>query len=165
MLLTNIKTTMIPVYPEGQKALFEKLGYSPAVRSGNFLFVAGQVGVGSDGKVVQDPKEQMRLAFQKVIDLVEAAGMTKEDIVEVKTFHVDMLEHEDVAIEVKKEFFPHPPFPAFTGLIEVKRLGMEGLLLEVAATAHVPNSLESVQAEVAKEAQDSVRSDASGQES
>ena len=32
------------VFPAGRQALYEKNRYSPAVRSGDFLFVSGQVG-------------------------------------------------------------------------------------------------------------------------
>ena len=70
-----------------------------------------------------------------MFDLVEEAGLAASDIAEVRTFHVDMDAHEATFLKVKREFFPAPPFPAFTGLVEVKKLGMNGLLLEVAATA------------------------------
>ena len=124
------------VFPEGKQAKFEGLGYSPAVACGPFLFVAGQVGVG-DGGVVEDPEAQFRLAFEKVFALCREAGFSVPgDLVEVKTFHVDMDKHEAAFFKIKKEFFPAPPYPAFTGLIEVKKLGMNGLLLEVAATAY-----------------------------
>ncbi|KAJ8598885.1 hypothetical protein CTAYLR_009974 [Chrysophaeum taylorii] len=129
------------LFPEGKRELFERLGYSPAVRAGDFLFVAGQVGV-ADGAVVEDPESQFRLAFEKVVALLEVAGMGTQDIVDVKTFHVDMEKHLDAFNKVKNEFFPRPPFPCFTGLIEVNRLGMKGLLLEVAATAYKKSSTE-----------------------
>mmetsp|Transcript_5958 Transcript_5958/g.18743 ORF Transcript_5958/g.18743 Transcript_5958/m.18743 type:complete len:357 (+) Transcript_5958:66-1136(+) len=127
-----------PVFPPNGRAKFERLGYSPAVHSGPLVLIAGQVGVTAEGEVLSDPEEQMRLAFRKVVDLVEEAGLTASDIAEVRTFHVDMDAHEATFFKVKSEFFPAPPYPAFTGLIEVKKLGMAGLLLEVAATAHQP---------------------------
>jgi len=46
--------------------------------------------------------------------------------------------HEAAFFKVKNEFFAKPPYPAMTGLIEVKKLGMQGLVLEVAATAYRP---------------------------
>ena len=126
----------LAVFPPGKQAKFEGLGYSPAVACGPFLHVAGQVGVGESG-VVAEPEAQFRLAFEKVFALCREAGFCAPgDIVEVKTFQVDMDKHEAAFFKVKKEFFPSPPYPAFTGLIEVKKLGMDGLLLEVAATAY-----------------------------
>lgn len=50
---------------ESSRARFEKLGYSPAVRSGPLVLVAGQVGVTAEGEVVRDPEAQMRLAVLK----------------------------------------------------------------------------------------------------
>ena len=124
------------VFPPGKQEKFEGLGYSPAVTCGPFLFVAGQVGVGDSG-VVEDPEAQFRLAFEKLFALCREAGFSVPgDLVEVKTFHVDMDKHEAAFFKVKKEFFPAPPYPAFTGLIEVQKLGMSGLLLEVAGTAY-----------------------------
>ena len=40
------------VFPAGRQALYEKHGYSPAVKSGGFLFVSGQVGSREDGSPV-----------------------------------------------------------------------------------------------------------------
>ncbi len=37
------------VFPAGQQALYEQNRYSPAVKSGDFLFVSGQVGSREDG--------------------------------------------------------------------------------------------------------------------
>ena len=79
-----------PFFPPGKQEKFEGLGYSPAVTCGPFLFVAGQVGVGDSG-VVEDPEAQFRLAFEKLFALCREAGFSVPgDLVEVKTFHVDM---------------------------------------------------------------------------
>eukprot|EP00439_Symbiodinium_sp_Y106_P022791 s5619_g2.t2 len=95
------------VFPPGKQEKFEGLGYSPAVACGPFLFVAGQVGVGDSG-VVEDPEEQFRLAFEKLFALCREAAFFK----------------------VKKEFFPAPPYPAFTGLIEVNHYIVQGAVHE-----------------------------------
>ena len=38
-----------PVFPANRHALYEEHGYSAAIRSGDLLFVSGQVGSRSDG--------------------------------------------------------------------------------------------------------------------
>ncbi|MDB5608072.1 MAG: transrane protein [Bradyrhizobium sp.] len=41
---------------------YEKFGYSPAVRAGGLLFIAGQVGRRPDGKIGDTVTEQIELA-------------------------------------------------------------------------------------------------------
>ncbi|MXG35359.1 RidA family protein, partial [Escherichia coli] len=38
-----------PVFPANRHALYEQHGYSAAIRSGDLLFVSGQVGSREDG--------------------------------------------------------------------------------------------------------------------
>lgn len=45
-----------PIFPAGRHALYEKHGYSAAIRSGDLLFVSGQVGSRVDGSPEPDFK-------------------------------------------------------------------------------------------------------------
>ena len=38
-----------PIFPASRHALYEEHGYSAAIRSGDLLFVSGQVGSRADG--------------------------------------------------------------------------------------------------------------------
>ena len=128
------------IFPEGRQAVFEKFGYSPAVRCGDFVLVSGQVGVDANGEVVEDAEAQIRLAFTKLSDMLNAVGASLADVVEVHSYHVDLDQHEEAFHRARREFFPDPPFPAMTGLIEVSRLGMLGLIVEVSAVAYLGSS-------------------------
>ena len=57
--------------------------YSPALAVGDWLFVAGQGGFdGSTGELVSDEIEgQTEQAFRNIDALLEAAGLTRSDIV------------------------------------------------------------------------------------
>ena len=56
-------------------ALYEKHGYSPAIRSGDLLFVSGQVGSLSDGTPEHDYEAQVRLAYENLKATLAGRGM------------------------------------------------------------------------------------------
>ena len=49
------------VFPAGRQALYEINGYSAAIRSGDLLFVSGQVGSREDGSAEPDFEQQVEL--------------------------------------------------------------------------------------------------------
>lgn len=77
------------IYPANRHALYEEHGYSAAIRSGDLLFVSGQVGSRSDGTPEPDFERQVQLAFENLKATLHAAGCTFDDIVDVTTFHTD----------------------------------------------------------------------------
>ena len=77
------------VFPAGRQALYERNRYSPAVRSNGFLFVSGQVGSREDGSPEPDVAAQVRLAFSNLNAVLQAAGCTFDDVVDVTMFVVN----------------------------------------------------------------------------
>ena len=63
-----------PVFPANRHALYEEHGYSAAIRSGDLLFVSGQVGSRSDG--TPEPDFPSQLAFDNLRATLAAAGCT-----------------------------------------------------------------------------------------
>lgn len=61
-------TQRIAVFPADRHSLYEEHGYSAAIRSGDLLFVSGQVGSHTDGTPEPDFQKQVRLAFEKYAD-------------------------------------------------------------------------------------------------
>lgn len=57
-------TQRIAVFPADRHSLYEEHGYSAAIRSGDLLFVSGQVGSHTDGTPGPDFQKQVRLAFE-----------------------------------------------------------------------------------------------------
>ena len=53
-----------------------------------FLFVSGQVGRDSDGKVPKDIESQAEIAWRNVVTCLAEGGMTVEDIVDMTTYIV-----------------------------------------------------------------------------
>lgn len=73
------------VFPAGRQALYDINRYSAAIRSGDLLFVSGQVGSREDGTPEPDFEKQVRLAFDNLAAVLKAAGATFDDIVDVTT--------------------------------------------------------------------------------
>ncbi|WAJ26149.1 RidA family protein [Antarcticirhabdus aurantiaca] len=105
-----------PVFPANRHALYEKHGYSPAIRSGDLLFVSGQVGSRLDGSPEPDFPGQVRQAFANLEAILNAAGCTFEDVVDVTTFHTDPENQFPAVMEAKGDAFPQAPYPTWTAL-------------------------------------------------
>lgn len=105
-----------PIFPASRHALYEQHGYSAAIRSGDLLFVSGQVGSREDGSPEPDFRQQVKLAFRNLEAVLAAAGCTLADIVDVTTFHTDPEAQFGILMEVKAEIFPRAPYPNWTAL-------------------------------------------------
>ena len=124
-----------PVFPADRHALYEKHGYSAAIRSGDLLFVSGQVGSRADGSPEPDFAAQVRLAFANLKATLEAGGCGLDDIVDVTTFHTDPEHQFETVMTVKAETFPNPPYPNWTA-VGVNWLA--GFDFEIKVIARIP---------------------------
>lgn len=104
------------VFPEGRHELYTKHAYSAAIRSGDLLFVSGQVGSRDDGSPEPDFEAQVRLAFANLQATLKAAGCGLDDIVDVTSFHTDPQRQFDTVLAVKNEVFPQAPYPNWTAV-------------------------------------------------
>jgi 2-iminobutanoate/2-iminopropanoate deaminase len=105
--------------------------FSAAVRTGNLLFVSGQVGM-RGGKVGQGIEEQTRFTLENMRDVLAQAGCGLSDVVKVTVFLSDMSLWPKMN-EVYREYFPTDP-PARSAL-GVKGLALPELLLEMECVA------------------------------
>lgn len=124
-----------PVFPAGRHALYEKHRYSAAIRSGDLLFVSGQVGSREDGSPEPDFEQQVRLAFDNLVAVLAAAGATLDDIVDLTTFHTDPEAQFETVMAVREAIFGAPPYPNWTA-VGVNWLA--GFDFEVKVIARIP---------------------------
>jgi 2-iminobutanoate/2-iminopropanoate deaminase len=110
--------------------------FSQGVKSGRFVFVAGQVAVDGDHRTVGagDIGAQTRQALRNVGAVLEAAGATFDDVVKMTVF-VTELERLAELQAVRPEFF-REPYPAST-LVKVSQLIDPEWLVEIEAVAIV----------------------------
>lgn len=104
------------VFPAGRQALYEQNRYSPAIRSNGFLFVSGQVGSRPDGSPEDDLPTQVRLAFQNLNSILEAAGCSFKDVIDVTVFMVNPEQNFAVAWPVVQEHWGEAPHTTLTGI-------------------------------------------------
>lgn len=92
------------------------LPFSPGIIAGDYLFVSGQASVDDTGKIVTDTfAGECRRSFDNLKKIVEAAGATLDDAVQVRNY---VAKSEDL-VEfnvIYREYFKDP-FPARTTLV------------------------------------------------
>lgn len=120
------------IIPKGMENIYEKFHYSPGVKVGNVLYIAGQVGRDENLRVVEGTEAQFAQAFENVQKVLTAAGATFEDVVEMVTYHTDMRDLQ-LFMKVKDCYFTKT-YPTWTG-IGTPALAMPGLLVEIKCTA------------------------------
>jgi len=125
------------IFPANRHALYEEHGYSAAIRSGDLLFVSGQVGSRGDGTPEPDFERQVHLAFENLKATLDAAGCTLDDIVDVTTFHTDPENQFPAIMAVKQKNFVQKPYPNWTA-IGVNWLA--GFDFEIKVIARIPES-------------------------
>jgi reactive intermediate/imine deaminase len=110
-------------------------GYSHAMAAGGLLFVSGQVPLDASGAVVgvDDMAQQTRQVFRNLGAVLEAAGATFADVVKLTYFVRDI--NAVAAIRAVRDEFIDTANPPASSLVEVSRLFIPDLLIEVEAVA------------------------------
>jgi enamine deaminase RidA (YjgF/YER057c/UK114 family) len=133
--MSNIQRLRLPENDPtfGSNKVFDLFNYSPAVKAGGLVFIAGQVGLRADGTVPETAEEQIRVAFQRLGAILKHEGLGFEDLVELVSYHVRIDEQLATFREVKDEFIKRD-FPAWT-ILGIASLARPNLLIEIKAVA------------------------------
>ena len=106
--------------------------YSQAIRVGNLVFVAGQIGADpATGEMPDGIAEQTRLALRNLAAVLEAAGASIADVVKTTVFLYDITQFGAMNEVYAAVFTDEPPARA---CVEVARLP-KGALVEIEALA------------------------------
>ena len=106
-----------------------RVGYSRAVRAGDFVFVAGTTAGAPEGAIGgNDPAEQTREIFRRVAVALEQAGATFGDVVRTRIYLRNISDFDAVGA-VHGEIFGEIR-PAATA-IEVSGLAADDMLVEI----------------------------------
>ncbi|MCK2243111.1 MULTISPECIES: RidA family protein [unclassified Crossiella] len=96
--------------------------YSHAVDADPFVHLSGQTPVGPDGKLVQGSVgDQTRQCFANLFAVLDAAGLTPDDVLKCTVFLTDMADFAAMNAVYAEQFAQ--PFPART------TIGVAGLPL------------------------------------
>ena len=122
------------INPAGSEVIYESMKFSQAVQVGNIVWISGQVGMDENFKIGVGVEAQARRAFLNLKHVLQTAGGSLSDIVELITYHTSMQDMQAFG-KVKGEFIPEN-FPAWTA-VGVTALVLPELLLEIRATAFI----------------------------
>ena len=126
----------VEIVPTGWDAQFaHQYGYSFGRLRHRDLWIAGQVSVDEMGEPLGrgDIEAQTRRVYERIRTIVESAGGSMTDIVKTTTYITDR-DFRPVTNELRREYFPGPPFPCNT-LVIVAGLALPEYLVEVEAEA------------------------------
>lgn len=88
--------------------------YSQAVRAGDLVYLSGQTPIDpATGKLVAGGiGEQTRRAFQNLNAVLEAGGLSMQDVIKVNVYLTDMADFAEMNAAYQEQF--SPPYPART---------------------------------------------------
>ena len=110
------------------------VGYSRAIREGNFIFVTGTLGLEPDGQLGPTLKAQTRRALEIIVAAIEALGGKATDVVRTRIYVTDISQWREAA-EVHSEYFESIR-PATT-MVQVAKLIDDKAVVEIEADAIV----------------------------
>ena len=118
------------------QGMYDRFHFAQATRVGDTIWVSGQTGMDPATMTPADGMDaQARLAFEGVKTVLEAAGATMADIVELTTFHTD-LRGDMAAFSKVKDLYLSSDYPSWTA-VGVTQLALPELLVEIRVVAKV----------------------------
>ena len=130
------------IVPKGMEWAPDILHFSPAVRSGDLIFVSG-VGVGlRPGETEAGKEKAIDRAFQEIGRTLAESGASWDDVVQITSYHTDFTAgakpgEQQALFRQVKDRYVKAPYPAWTA-VAVPRLWTEQLFAEISVIARAP---------------------------
>jgi enamine deaminase RidA (YjgF/YER057c/UK114 family) len=115
------------IVPDSARPTYESWHFAPAVRHDDLIFFSGVIGSG------ESAEDEFRNAWQSLGEVLTAAGVGYEDIVDSTLYVVDLQKNAATMAKVKDEFIKEP-YPASTW-IGITELVIPGTRAEIKVTA------------------------------
>ncbi|EAQ27963.1 Endoribonuclease L-PSP [Erythrobacter sp. NAP1] len=124
------KRTIMPEDP-GARAFLEQFGFSEAVIHGDTVYLSGVIlGPPQEGETQEEAFDR---TFQYIGGILERAGSSWGDVLDITTYHTD-IDASMPALAAVKNRYVKAPFPAWTA-IDVDRLYAPEGVVEIKITA------------------------------
>jgi enamine deaminase RidA (YjgF/YER057c/UK114 family) len=113
------------------------VGYARAVRVGPHVHVSGTTATDADGNLVHagDPYRQAVRVIENLRTGLAALGAELRDVIRTRIYVTDM-DHWEAVGRAHAEFFGQ--FPPASTMVEVSRLALPEMLVEMEAEAYSP---------------------------
>ena len=113
-------------------------GYSQAVKVGDTIYLAGQVGHDDKGNVlgVGNMEVQMRAAYANIEKVLAQYGASMDNVVDEMLFVTDMDAAFAARVKMKQEVFSGSPVLGST-IVQIQRLAFPQLMIEIRCIARV----------------------------
>lgn len=98
-----------PVVPDGSQASYDRFHFAPAYRVGDALYVSGVIGAG------ESLEDEFTNAFENLAAVLDAAGFSLADVVDMTSFHVNMSETLGAFMKARDAAM-NEPWPAWTAI-------------------------------------------------
>jgi enamine deaminase RidA (YjgF/YER057c/UK114 family) len=136
----------VPVSDPGVEVLLPEgwprpVGYANGVSArGRLVFVAGQVGWVAAGRLAEGLVPQVRQALENIVAVLRAGGAEPKHLVRMTWYVLDRQTYRAARAEIGDVYREviGPTYPAMA-LVQVAGLLEEGALVEIEATAVVPD--------------------------
>ncbi|KAJ5678573.1 YjgF/Yer057p/UK114 family [Penicillium maclennaniae] len=124
-------------YP-GTETNSESFHYSQATRIGNTVKTSGQGGWDENGSITLDVEKQVAVAFANVEKALRNVDtrLSWENVYAVRSYHINMEETFEIVTSNFKKLLPNHR-PIWT-CVEIRKLGIEGMVVEIEVEAHCP---------------------------
>jgi enamine deaminase RidA (YjgF/YER057c/UK114 family) len=126
------------IIPKGMEVVYDQIHYAPAVRVGRTVYVSGQIGRDEQMRIVEGSEPQIVQTFENLRHVLEAAGASLADVVDLTSFHTDMRELK-LFMQIKDRYFVRD-FPAWTAVGAASLGGSPGLVVEIKAVAVIADT-------------------------
>ena len=109
--------------------------FSDAIHAGNTLYLSGRLGMDPDtGEVPTEPQQEARNILDQIQSVLQEAGMTMDDLVNVQVFCSDVAFYNDFNTVYRTYFTTEePPARAFLGaggLLRGARFEVNGIAVK-----------------------------------
>ena len=98
-----------PVIPADSQKSYDRFHFAPAYRVGDTLYVSGVIGAG------ESLDDEFANAFANLASVLDAAGYSLADVVDMTSFHVDMSTTLGAFMKARDAAMSEP-WPAWTAI-------------------------------------------------
>ncbi len=124
------------VIPQDSQSLYDSWGFAPAIKIDNVVYVSGVVAVlEGEGSYEQRYASGLRSALQRIDRILNEAGASLDDVVDITTFHTDLQRQIETAVAVRMKAMK-PPHPAWTA-VGTTALAVPDGTTEIKVIAHI----------------------------